>query len=157
VLPCTHAKLRAVTTQRPAEDCRPGDYLSMDVEQDLTRLIRAEIEMHTVTEALKQRLEAAADYDDAACYSTVDNQSVGFIDVKCVDNFFRRTLTKGVDYEDFVALIRRLDLDSDGRLREDEFLKGVIPQEPYSKMLLRTRQKQLRKKATYPEVKFDRT
>lgn len=40
----------------------------MDVEQDLARLLKGEIQMHTETEAIKQRLEAAADYEDNACY-----------------------------------------------------------------------------------------
>lgn len=32
VLPCTNHKLRSATTQRPMEMCKPGDYLSIDVE-----------------------------------------------------------------------------------------------------------------------------
>lgn len=46
VLPCTNHKLRSTTTQRPMEMCKSGDYLSIDVEQDLARLFKMEVEMH---------------------------------------------------------------------------------------------------------------
>lgn len=111
--------------------------------------------MHTETEVLKQRLEASADYDDKACYATIDTTSVGFIDVKTIDGFFRRTLAKGVEYEDHIALIRRLNLNCDGKLTYNELIKGVVPQEPYSKMLLRARQKLNARRAQYADPKFE--
>ena len=55
--------------------------------------------------------------------------------MKAVDNFLKRMLTKGITMEDCQAIIRRLDLDCDGKLRIEEFLKGVAAQEPFSKML----------------------
>ena len=122
-------------------DCRPGDFLSMDVEQDLMRLFLAEIELHRETETLKQHLETCLDYDQEACYNTVDCQSIGYIDVKALDNFFRRTFTKGITVEDNVAIIRRIDLDCDGKLRLEEFNKGIQAQEPFSKMLIRNKMK----------------
>jgi hypothetical protein len=32
---------------------------------------------------------------------------------------------KGITDDDIVAIIRRLDLDSDGKLRKEEFIKGI--------------------------------
>ena len=125
VLPCTNNKLRAATAQRDANYCRPGDYLSMDVEQDLSRLIKAEVDLHIETEELKQKLESARDFEKNAAYKSVDYTNIGHIDMKCLDNFFKRVFTKNVQIEDNAAIIRRLDLDCDGKLNLEEFLKGI--------------------------------
>ena len=53
VLPCTNSKLRSQTTQRQMGDCRPTDFLTLDVEQDLSRLFKMEIAMHNDSEYLK--------------------------------------------------------------------------------------------------------
>lgn len=53
ILPCTNMKLRAQTTQRVMGDCKPSDFLTLDVEQDLTRLLKMEIAMHNESEELK--------------------------------------------------------------------------------------------------------
>lgn len=95
-LPCTNPKMRAATTQRPTRECRPGDYLSMDVEQDLARLLRSEVELHQETEALKQRLESSRDFAPDAAYKSVDYTNIGRIDIKCLDNFFKRMFAKNI-------------------------------------------------------------
>ncbi len=38
---------------------------------------------------------------------------------------------------DCLAIIRRLDLDADSKLKKEEFLQGVKAQEPFSKMIVR--------------------
>jgi len=48
-----------------------------------------------------------------------------YVDLKCFENFFRRLKQKGITDDDIVSIIRRLDLDSDGKLRKDELLKGI--------------------------------
>ena len=66
------------------------------------------------------------------------------------NNFFKRLKHKGITDDDIVAIIRRLDLDSDGKLRKEEFIKGIRAQEPYSKMLVRGREKT---KADFDRIK----
>jgi hypothetical protein len=39
--------------------------------------------------------------------------------------------------DELVAYVRRLDLDADARLKYDEFIEGIKPVEPFSKMLLK--------------------
>lgn len=96
-----------------------------------------EVEMHIESEELKQRFESMMDYSPTAAYNCVDNSSLGFIDTKGIDNFFKRLFCKAIILEDIMALIRRFDLDADGKLKPDEFLKGIKAQEPFSKMLIR--------------------
>lgn len=125
ILPCLNHKLRASTTQRIVQRCEPTDFLAIDVEQDLSRLFKKEIEYHIETELLKQRLESMEDWSPEAVYSTVDTSNITYIDIKLIDSFFKRYSAKGIEIEDHAAIIRRLDLDNDSRLNKDEFLKGV--------------------------------
>ena len=52
--------------------------------------------MHQDTEALKQRLESMDDYNPESVYNAVDSTCINYIDIKCLDNFFKRTKTKGI-------------------------------------------------------------
>lgn len=38
-----------------------------------------------------------------------------------------------------MAIIRRMDLDADARLSKQEFIESLHPEEPYSKMLARSK------------------
>ena len=38
---------------------------------------------------------------------------------------------------DIMAIIRRIDLDGDARIGKEEFIKGLMPEQPYSKALTR--------------------
>ena len=51
-------------------------------------------------------------------------------------SFFRRHNHLANDGE-VIAIIRRLDLDADAKLCKAEFLEGIRPEEPYSKMIVR--------------------
>ena len=65
------------------------------------------------------------DYTQDLGYKCIDNQNIMYVDLKCFENFFRRLKQKGITDDDVVSIIRRLDLDSDGKLRKDELLKGI--------------------------------
>ena len=89
-------------------------------------------------------MESMEDYSEENTYFSVDPINIGYIDFKALDNFFKKTKQKGqkaVEIEDNAAIIRRLDLDNDGRLKKDEFMKGIDAQEPFSKMLIRAEYK----------------
>ena len=95
------------------------------MEQDLSRLIKMEVETHCEQENLKQIFESMPDWTPQLAYKAVDATNIGFIDMKALETFFRRHFVKGLGLEDHAAVIRRLDLDADGRLRPEEFLKGI--------------------------------
>ena len=65
------------------------------------------------------------DYTQDLGYKCIDNQNIMYVDLKCFENFFRRLKQKGITDDNIVSIIRRLDLDSDGKLRKDELLKGI--------------------------------
>jgi hypothetical protein len=88
VLPCSNAKLRAKATQRPNQDIKKFDYLTLDVEKDLAELLLNEIRMHRETEQIKQELQASKGYDPQCSYVSIDDCSMGKIYVKNLERFF---------------------------------------------------------------------
>ena len=91
----------------------------------MARLFKMEIEFHTEVEPLKHRMETHPNYSHKTAYKTLDPTNLGFIEVKTLDNFLKRNRVKGVTLEDNAAVIRRFDLDNDGKLRFEEFEKGI--------------------------------
>ena len=83
------------------------------------------MEFHSEVEPLKQKMETNPNYSHKIAYKTLDPTNLGFIEVKTLDNFLKRNKVKGVTLEDNAAVIRRLDLDNDGKLRFEEFEKGI--------------------------------
>lgn len=142
VLPCDNVTLRSQATQRPNLVLNPGDFLTLDVERDLTALLVGEIELHRGAEKLKQQLEAQLDFSCEAIYQEVDDWRYGYVDVRNLHRFFKNNRSKATE-EDCVAIIRRLDLNADSKLSKEEFLAGIQSQEPFSKMIVR--EKLLRK------------
>ena len=138
ILPCANSRLRAQATQRPNMMCGRYDYLTLDVEKELAELILMEIQMHRDTEDLKQELEATKGYSKDAAYGAVDDCSLNYIYQKNLERFFNAERRKTSDQEHY-AIIRRIDLDADQKISREEFLEAIAPQEPYSKMLVRSR------------------
>ena len=128
ILPCTNSKIRAECTQRPSFGCKVTDFLSLDVEQDLARLINMECELHKAQEDLKQRLASKEDYSDEAVWGALDAGNLGFLDQKSFDTFLKR-LKRRVTEDQLVALTRRVEEDQDSthRFHRDEFLRYVYP------------------------------
>ena len=79
----------------------------------------------------------------------VDDWSYGFIDKKNLKSFLRKHgyLAKS---KDVLQIIRRMDLDGDARLSKDEFIRALIPEDPYSKLVKRQKDKE-RSKSRFNE------
>ena len=81
-------------------------------------------------------MEANKDFDYNKAFHTIDDWSYGFIDRRNLKSFLRKHGHLGSN-EEIMAIIRRLDLDADARLSKQEFIEGITPEEPYSKMMKR--------------------
>jgi Ca2+-binding EF-hand superfamily protein len=64
-------------------------------------------------------------YTHKLAFKTIDPTNLGFIELKTLDNFFKRNKLRGITLEDNAAVIRRFDLDNDSKLRFEEFEKGI--------------------------------
>ena len=60
-------------------------------------------------------------YTHELAFKAIDQVNIGFIELKTLDGFFKRNQCKGISLEDNAAVIRRFDLDGDGKLRMEEF------------------------------------
>lgn len=63
---------------------------------------------------------------------------MGFIYMKNLERFLLSQARKATE-DVLCAIVRRIDLDSDGKISRDEFIEAIKPQEPFSKMLIRQR------------------
>ena len=96
----------------------------MDVERDVTALIQKEIALHKNGEILKQEMESAPEFSGDCLYNTIDDWGYGYVDQRNLKGFFRRNKGNCTD-DELVAVIRRLDLDADGKLNKEEFILGL--------------------------------
>jgi hypothetical protein len=88
----------------------------------MARLFIAEIMMHRDSEEAKQKLETQPDYTFDLSYKSVDDHSIGFIDAKLIDSFFKKCKLKNISPIESLAIIRRFDLTSSGKISKQEFI-----------------------------------
>ena len=77
------------------------------------------------------------DFSSESVYHLVDDWGYGYLDLRNLYRFFKNARATKATEEDCIAIIRRFDLDADSKLSKDEFIQGIKPQEPYSKMIVR--------------------
>lgn len=109
--------------------------LPEEVEREMAALIALEIEMHRKSEPLKQELRCAKDWSEDSVIASLDNWGYGFIDPKFIKTIFRQNKSS-IEEDECWAIVRRFDLDGDEKLTHAEFIKGIEPLEPYSKVLV---------------------
>ena len=78
-LPCEDNFLRNMTLDRPAGRVGRYDSLPRDIEQAITSVITAEIDLQRRLEGLKGELERNYDYSPFAAFNTIDRNRSGRI------------------------------------------------------------------------------
>jgi hypothetical protein len=63
---------------------------------------------------------------------------MGFIYQKNLERYFNAYGIKSTEQDHF-AIIRRIDMDADSKINQQEFIEFIRPQEPFSKMVVRAR------------------
>lgn len=106
--------------------CGKYDYLTLDVEKELAELILTEVQMHRLTEDMKQELESGKGYDKRAAFSAIDDCSMGYVYQKHLERFFNAQRKKTNEGDHF-AIIRRIDLDADQKISKQEFWEAIQP------------------------------
>lgn len=81
-------------------------------------------------------MESCKQFDYSKAFHSIDDWNYGFIDKKNLKSFLKKHGYIASN-EDVISIIRRMDLDADARLSKGEFIEGIKPEEPYSKMMKR--------------------
>jgi hypothetical protein len=84
---------------------------------------------------LKQQLASCYDFDFETFYKQIDDCNLQFIDASAIKRFLIKCRVYPSD-DLLIAVIRRLDLDSDARLTRKEFRDGILPLENFTKRSL---------------------
>ena len=103
-----------------------------DIERALKVLIQKELKLAVQSEMLKQQLACRYDFNIDSLYMEIDDCNLKFI----CSSSLKRFLVKCQIYPKddlLIALVRRLDLDSDAKLSRSEFADGIIPIENFTK------------------------
>lgn len=108
-----------------------------------------EIAFNRVTEEIKQQMESHKSFDYTKAYHSIDDWNYGYIDRKNLKMFLKKHGYLASN-EDVIAIIRRMDLDADARLKKQEFIEGIKPEEPYSKVMRRQNRSRSKKRERTP-------
>lgn len=103
---------------------------------------------------MRQQMESSKAFDYVKAYYSIDDWNYGYIDRRNLKMFLKKHGYIATN-EDVVAIIRRMDLDADARLTKQEFIKGIKPEEPYSKAMKRQSSRS-RKRAGSQTPKFNK-
>ena len=128
-LPCDDVKARADAVQRPNYKVPNGSTLPKHLEYELSRLFEKEVHYHLKVEHEKKTLERQIDFSTVAAFSVIDQNKHGYIDFQTLSKFFSK-FKKDVKKSDITAIIRRMDLDADGKITFREFSHGITPEYP---------------------------
>lgn len=77
----------------------------------------------------KKTLERQVDFSTVAAFTVIDQQRHGYLDFEAVRKFLAK-FKKEVKKSDVNAIIRRMDLDADGKITFREFAHGITPEFP---------------------------
>lgn len=84
---------------------------------------------HLKVEQEKKTLERQVDFSTVAAFSVIDQSRHGYIDFESIRKFLSK-FKKDVKKSDVNSIIRRMDLDADGKITFREFAHGITPEYP---------------------------
>lgn len=139
-LPCDDAKSRADAVQRPNYRVEPNQTLPKHIEYELSRLFEKyvyhqcdalyrEMHYHLKVEGEKKTLERQVDFSTVAAFTVIDQQRHGYLDFEAIRKFLSK-FKKEVSKSDVNSIIRRMDVDADGKISFREFSHGITPEYP---------------------------
>lgn len=103
--------------------------LSSSVERELAFLLEKEIEFHQQIEMLKRDLLRRYDWTNQVAFNSVDMHRHGFLCFNTILHFCRASGYNAQECE-IIAVIRRLDVDADQRIKYEEFSRIMQPITP---------------------------
>ena len=88
-----------------------------------------EMHYHLKVESEKKTLERQVDFSTVAAFTVIDQQKHGYLDFEALRKFLSK-FKKDVKKSDVTSILRRMDLDADGKITFREFSHGITPEYP---------------------------
>ena len=134
VLPRTNTVLREVATQRDSYHVAEDEVLQYEVELGLAKVFDKEVSLSRKVELLKEELVSRYDFNLRTIHEIIAEAGEGRVDYDALYTFLQKNNISVIE-RDVVALLRRVDVDRDGRLSYSEFTEAVLPVDDYHRKL----------------------
>ena len=92
-------------------------------------IVCREVHYHLKVESEKKTLERQVDFSTVAAFTVIDQQKHGYLDFEALRKFLSK-FKKDVKKSDVTSILRRMDLDADGKITFREFSHGITPEYP---------------------------
>lgn len=129
VLPQDNPFLRTNVAQRPNYSVRGNEQLPYEIEYGLTKVMEAEIHYGKEMSLRQYSLSKLLDFSVSEVFHGVDYKFTGFIDYENLAAFLSRSHVEFGD-EEILGILKRMDLDGDGRISLDEFSYHFLVDRP---------------------------
>jgi len=147
VLPRTNSVLRTICTQRDSYYVADDEVLLYEVEHGLAKIFDKEVSLSRKVELLKEDLVSRYDFSLRGSYEALVEAGDGRVDYDAFAAFFRKNSIPAIE-KDVVALLRRIDLNKDGRCDYAEFCDIITPVDTYYRRLAENAPVQTRRVAS---------
>jgi len=121
VLTYTDSELRSIVTQRPPYKVRRTDYLSREIENELLTLLKLEFNLIQEFYAKTESLKYLFGFDIRRSFEFIDKYGFNYLDENNLCEFIKNNFNY-VSINDSHMLVKRLDLDNDGKVGFSDYL-----------------------------------
>lgn len=130
ILPQQSKNLRVLAARRMQLNLLDLPY---EVEYAFMRILEREIAYLKRLEDARQDLERMHDFNMLDCFQTIDDYRLSYLNVESIQRFLRRNGYNPTD-EIMQSIIIRLDKNGDSKVTYSEFVDGIAPTQPFSKI-----------------------
>jgi len=130
VLPRTNSVLRTICTQRDSYYVADDEVLLYEVEHGLAKIFDKEVALSRKVELLKEDLVSRHDFSLRGTYEALVEAGDGRVDYEAFYSFLQKNSIPVIE-KDILALLRRVDVDRDGRVTFSEFCDAITPVDTY--------------------------
>lgn len=121
VLTYTDSHLRSVATQRPPYKVSKTDYLSREIENELVKLIKLELELIQEIYAKVESLKYIFGFEIRNSFEFIDKFKLNYLDENNLAEFLTNNY-KYISISDAKMLLKRFDIDNDSKIRFNDYL-----------------------------------
>jgi len=121
VLTYSDGNLRSMVTQRAPYKVRKTDFLSREIENELVKLFKLEFELIQEIYAKTESLKYLYGFEIRKSFEYMDKFRINLLDENCICDFMTNNF-KYVSLNDARFLLRRFDIDNDGKIGFGDYL-----------------------------------